>query len=188
MKKLKTKKSGNDSKFKIGDAVQLKSGGPSMTVNDDYYVDKGVACSYFVGSNYKSININPSALHKLNPDIYDNVPEIKLGDVVRLKTGGPDMSVIMPLDDEYRFMCHWFVGSKLNRGVFLSMSLCKVEINAGIPPSNVGDVVQLNTGGPPMTVTDMFLGFYRGITCNWFDDKGNFEVYRYSMENLCVVE
>ncbi|MCX4170686.1 MULTISPECIES: YodC family protein [Paraburkholderia] len=50
-------------KFKIGDIVQLKSGGPEMTVNDipreysDYYI-----CQWFAGKKLESGNFNAASL------------------------------------------------------------------------------------------------------------------------------
>lgn len=42
----------------------------------------------------------------------------KTGDIVKLKSGGPDMTVkgYDPLDKQ--LLCQWFAGSKLNAGYF----------------------------------------------------------------------
>ena len=52
-----------------------------------------------------------------------------IGDTVRLKSGGPDMTVQLPpsggANDSYR--CQWFAGKKLEGGYFPAESLEKVE-------------------------------------------------------------
>ena len=46
----------------------------------------------------------------------------KVGDIVRLKSGGPAMTVQEVLG-ESRFRCQWFGGRKLESGVFPIQSL-----------------------------------------------------------------
>ena len=41
-------------KFKAGDLVELKSGGPVMTVEDDSSMDKSYKCSWFAGDKHQS--------------------------------------------------------------------------------------------------------------------------------------
>ncbi len=41
----------------------------------------------------------------------------KIGDIVRLKSGGPSMTVNSILGDGHIY-CHWFAGDKLNSGSF----------------------------------------------------------------------
>ena len=50
------------------------------------------------------------------------------GDIVKLKSGGPDMTVKNPdiYDDEI-FHCQWFAGKKLESGRFPQASLEIVE-------------------------------------------------------------
>ena len=44
--------------------------------------------------------------------------QFKIGDIVRLKSGGPDMTV-NELPDQYNgYRCQWFAGKKLERGIF----------------------------------------------------------------------
>ncbi len=41
--------------YKPGDVVQLKSGGPKMTVSDANYIEKGkVRCHWFAGAKLES--------------------------------------------------------------------------------------------------------------------------------------
>lgn len=49
--------------LKIGDRIQLKSGGPTMTVN---YVTDEIYCVYFHGPEFKEIKVFPNALKKLD--------------------------------------------------------------------------------------------------------------------------
>ncbi|HEU4595590.1 MAG TPA: DUF2158 domain-containing protein [Pyrinomonadaceae bacterium] len=43
--------------------------------------------------------------------------EIKVGDVVRLKSGGPDMTVVGVISKEL-FMCNWFDGQNVKASHF----------------------------------------------------------------------
>lgn len=44
--------------------------------------------------------------------------KLKIGDIVQLKSGGPEMTV-SELPDEYNgYVCQWFAGKKLERGIF----------------------------------------------------------------------
>ena len=53
-----------------------------------------------------------------------STPKFKIGDIVKLKSGGPDMTV---QDDsnvgETVYWCQWFAGKKLERGRFAPESL-----------------------------------------------------------------
>lgn len=48
--------------FQIGDQVQLKSGGPLMTVTSEPGEDGKVTCEYFDGNNLKSVRLLPATL------------------------------------------------------------------------------------------------------------------------------
>lgn len=52
-----------------------------------------------------------------------------IGDIVRLKSGGPDMTVkYTPAEtSSSRYGCQWFAGKKLEQGEFPEDSLAKVE-------------------------------------------------------------
>ncbi len=47
--------------FKVGDIVQLKSGGPKMTVSE-IYKDGTYGCSWFVGTDLKEASFSANAL------------------------------------------------------------------------------------------------------------------------------
>ncbi|ABM04070.1 conserved hypothetical protein [Psychromonas ingrahamii 37] len=53
------------------------------------------------------------------------------GDVVKLKSGGPEMTVnkvFVNIDDEFtgNYECQWFAGDKLDEGIFPEESLVEV--------------------------------------------------------------
>lgn len=47
------------------------------------------------------------------------------GDIVKLKSGGPEMTVQRELSDD-RYRCQWFAGKKLESGEFPESSLVLV--------------------------------------------------------------
>lgn len=50
-------------------------------------------------------------------------PEFEIGDIVKLKSGGPDMTV-QDYEAAYsRYTCQWFAGKKLEKGYFKEASL-----------------------------------------------------------------
>ncbi|WP_186206861.1 YodC family protein [Burkholderia gladioli] len=52
--------------------------------------------------------------------------KLKIGDIVKLKSGGPDMTIHeIASDGEYQ--CQWFAGKKLESGWFKSEALQRVE-------------------------------------------------------------
>lgn len=52
-----------------------------------------------------------------------------VGDVVRLRSGGPDMTVNSVPDGSFRnyYHCQWFAGKKLESGNFEEQQLLRVE-------------------------------------------------------------
>lgn len=57
---------------------------------------------------------------------------IKYGDVVRLKSGGPLMTVVSVLS--YEAHCQWFAGNEVYSQIFMTYMLMKDEL--GSPPEN----------------------------------------------------
>ena len=60
-----------------------------------------------------------------------NQNKYDLGDIVKLKSGGPDMTVkevLTKMNDEFNgsYRCQWFAGKKLDMGVFPEESLVAV--------------------------------------------------------------
>ena len=53
--------------------------------------------------------------------------EIKVGDVVELKSGGPDMTVILITAKDLNVKCAWFDGNELKYADFSEDSLKKVK-------------------------------------------------------------
>lgn len=59
-----------------------------------------------------------------------NKTKYKVGDIVRLRSGGPEMTVqAIPDDREFRdqYLCQWFAGKKLENGNFKEESLEPVK-------------------------------------------------------------
>ncbi|TAA09770.1 DUF2158 domain-containing protein [Pseudoxanthomonas winnipegensis] len=51
-----------------------------------------------------------------------------VGDIVKLKSGGPDMTVkVTPELHSQHYTCQWFAGKKLEQGNFPGHSLEQVE-------------------------------------------------------------
>lgn len=50
------------SKFKIGEIVTLKSGGPSMTVNEWVSFQNGFLCQWFAGKKLEHGHFHPDSL------------------------------------------------------------------------------------------------------------------------------
>lgn len=48
--------------FKKGDIVQLKSGGPKMTIEDDKVYGGNVTVVWFAGSKMETKNVDPESL------------------------------------------------------------------------------------------------------------------------------
>ncbi|CAI8881742.1 DUF2158 domain-containing protein [Pseudomonas sp. IT-196MI5] len=55
--------------------------------------------------------------------------EFTIGDIVKLKSGGPDMTVKGFRASSDIFTCQWFAGKKLEQGEFRPHSLVLVEPN-----------------------------------------------------------
>ena len=53
--------------------------------------------------------------------------KFKVGDVVRLKSGGPSMTVLANEEDIDFIICQWFDGEELKDGSFSPESLDMVE-------------------------------------------------------------
>lgn len=56
--------------------------------------------------------------------------EIKSGDTVKLKSGGPLMTAgkaVPPISDDEVITCHWFVGEERRRAKFPLVALIKTD-------------------------------------------------------------
>ena len=64
-----------------------------------------------------------------------NKTAFQVGDIVKLKCGGPDMAVEEVLTDygtkkpNGSYRCQWFAGKKLDRGIFPFESLVEVQMD-----------------------------------------------------------
>lgn len=54
--------------FAIGDQVQLKSGGPVMTVSSTEGNDQKIYCEYFKSDELKQVRLDPRTLDKYEPE------------------------------------------------------------------------------------------------------------------------
>ena len=50
-----------------------------------------------------------------------------VGDIVKLKSGGPKMTIRGKHEHSGQFFCQWFAGSKLSDGLFPPESLVRVK-------------------------------------------------------------
>lgn len=98
---------------------------------------------------------------------------IKTGNMVKLRSGGPVMTVGIILDS--KALCQWFDGRKgLHEGAFthdaLDLQHERVQDQSLDEMSlSVGDVVQHKTGGPKMTVR--LIDDFKAV-CQWvYTDK-----------------
>lgn len=55
----------------------------------------------------------------------------KSGQIVKIKSGGPDMTIKEFSNYESEYICQWFAGKKLEQGYFPEDSLEPVPNNAG---------------------------------------------------------
>ena len=54
--------------------------------------------------------------------------EFKVGDIVQLRSGGPDMTVLaVPVHPTDKYRCQWFVGTKPQVGYFRPETLKKAS-------------------------------------------------------------
>ena len=60
-----------EKKFKIGDEVQLKSGGPVMTVDSEAGVDGRMDCVWFDNKKLQRASFNPGALDAYTAPEFD---------------------------------------------------------------------------------------------------------------------
>lgn len=51
----------------------------------------------------------------------------EVGKIVKLKSGGPEMTVEKVFEDRDTYRCQWFAGKKLESGVFPADSLAPIE-------------------------------------------------------------
>ncbi|CRM12723.1 putative small protein [Pseudomonas sp. 24 E 13] len=54
--------------------------------------------------------------------------EFKVGEIVKLKSGGPDMTVRAYRLSNNLYTCQWFAGKKLDQGEFRTESLVRVDL------------------------------------------------------------
>jgi len=57
--------------------------------------------------------------------------QFKSGAVVRLKSGGPNMTVVGVESSTGRLVCKWFDGNKVSTGAFFSFELIEVPEEDG---------------------------------------------------------
>lgn len=55
---------------------------------------------------------------------------VQVGETVRLKSGGPAMTVQLVANDESMVYCTWFEGESLKTGAFSLKTLCRVQQSA----------------------------------------------------------
>lgn len=121
--------------FSVGDIVQIRSGGPKMTVILDSDASEMVKCAWFKSDSYLSehsfleYELYPSRdLNKNNATndgvlFYPDIIAINKGAIVQLASGGPLMTV-EDLDQSGKTItCSWPVEKKLQIETFPRTSL-----------------------------------------------------------------
>lgn len=64
-------------------------------------------------------------------------PGYKVGDTVKLKSGGPVMTVnAVPREHARYYACHWFAGKKLDHGHFQFEELLAASPEAPLKPAD----------------------------------------------------
>jgi len=53
--------------------------------------------------------------------------KLVVGDIVKLKSGGPEMTINSYSELQKGYRCQWFAGKKLEQGFFPKNSLEKIE-------------------------------------------------------------
>ena len=79
-----------------------------------------------VVGHLKANGQHPYGRHRDDPAYEDAEmakQEFQIGDIVKLKSGGPDMTVQEYEGAYERYTCQWFAGKKLERGFFKEASL-----------------------------------------------------------------
>lgn len=112
--------------FKIGDVVQLKSGGPEVTI--DAARDGGVWCAYFLNGVVKRFStssdcVKTGANNIVNPERNKN---LVVGETVQLKSGGPLMT-IENVASASQVACAWFYENEILKSSFHGDSLKRAE-------------------------------------------------------------
>jgi uncharacterized protein YodC (DUF2158 family) len=103
--------------FQVGNVVQLKSGGPDMTVN--HILSSNVVCQWFDYPQHQERRLRKGTFthYALKPvpekDPLQEASELSLkaGDLVKLKSGSPPMTVSLFQDSAV--MCQWFYSGLL---------------------------------------------------------------------------
>lgn len=98
------------------------------------------------------------------------------GQVVVLKSGGPEMTIDAVREQDGCATCVWFhseSSSELLSGTFHPETLRLIPVEHKDEPFSKGQTVQLRSSGPLMTVQSVRNDEFRNqVTCIWFGDYG----------------
>jgi uncharacterized protein YodC (DUF2158 family) len=138
-----------------------------------------------VKSNYCNVMVKPNYCKDNEPEKPElpefptaSEQELKVGDVVRLRSGGLCMTIhtikLSCIENEPPdALFEWFDGAKFQGGGVITTVLERAEpfTNSGF---RVGDVVCLKSGGPAMTVyrVDIRTPVESECACVWMNYKG----------------
>lgn len=104
------------------------------------------------------------------------------GELVRLRSGGPDMTVNYVRADNEHVDCSWFDSTLGPEPFYATFRSNTLNLREALPQRShldeqlqVGQVVKLRSGGPTMTIEyySRDNGSEQEVSCIWFDESSH---------------
>ena len=109
--------------------------------------------------------------------------DLKAGDVVKPKLGGPEMLVEEVSPDSGTVPCVWFDKDDHKQGGYFSIATLEKVRETTIDDVGAGDVVKLKLRGPEMVVDELSTDGGR-VGCVWFDKDDHRQGCYFSIATL----
>lgn len=141
--------------------------------------DDDIILSVFTKKSQNSVNNGNSGIKKATANI-------KAGDIVQHKLGGPLM-VVSFIEDEVA-LCNWLNNGSMDEDNFTLSTIEKMPEEQqikSIREINVGDFVQFKLGGPTMVVELIEDG---AASCQWRTSGNDFKSDLFTLASLKIVE